>query len=472
MVVSVEEGAAKENIEVVKLFENILLPHQILSDSSSLSFYGKDWRDDIPPNPSVVLLPFDALEVQKIMRLLSAKQIPVVPSGGRTGLSGGATASNGEVILSLAKFKSHLEIDEIGRTVTCDAGMVTENLMAAVAKKDLYLPIEFASQGSSQIGGNIATNIGGMRVIKFGNIRQYVLGLKVVLADGTLLNLNGSLVKNQCGYDLRQLFIGSEGTLGVIVEVTLQLLPLKLLTSFEKSLMLCALTEIKFLSECIIRIREKFPEIHLLEFFDDNSLEVVLKHKNLPPPFKEKAPGYLLIEVSESVDKEEILQELLELGLLTDIVVATSKKQYRELMTYREEISQTLSSHYILHKNDISVPIKNLQPFLQALYSFLHGTPLSTSIFGHLGDGNLHLNFFTSLNNSSLLQENKEKLDEGVYQLVRKYQGSIAAEHGVGLLKRDFIQYTVSSEEVSLMQGIKRVFDPLGILNPGKIFTS
>ena len=450
-----------------------LPPHTILSDARSKEFYGRDWIKDFTPAPSLVLLPETAEQVQKIVSLCAQYEIPVVPSGGRTGLSGGATATKGEVIISLERMRAVLEVNPIDRTIRCQAGVPLERIQLEAAQHDLYFPVDFSSRGSAQIGGNIATNAGGIRVIRYGNIRESVLGLKVVTGRGDLLELNGSLFKNNTGYDLRSLFIGSEGTLGIIVEATLKL------TTPPKDVarIMCGLTNTDAILPLLTFCRGHLRDLSAFEFVDSTAFTEVVTKRQLRNPLSDTYEAYVLVEceLNTSTAMDDInntFAQAYEQGLILDVVVSQSAAQAQELMNIRDLVSETLSQHYTLHKNDISVPVPSIPAFINELHaSIAKAYPtFKVVVFGHVGDGNLHVNVLKPTDISDAdFWEGCHESDKTIFETVQKFKGSISAEHGVGLLKRDFIHYSRTPEELELMRGIKQTFDPKGIMNPGKV---
>lgn len=452
-----------------------LLPEgRVLSDSGALKTYGKDWLTDFKPDPLCIVLPESEPEVQTILSFCNEHGVSVVPSGGRTGLSGGATASNGELILSLERLNKFIEVNTTEQTITVDAGVVTERIQQLTAEQGLFFPIDFASKGSSQIGGNIATNVGGIRVIKYGNIRDWVLSLNVVLADGTAMTLNGELFKNNTGYDFRSLFIGSEGTLGIITRATLRLTE----PPGDLCRILCGVTSLNSILHLLQAVRSEFSGLSAFEFFPRNGLEKVLLHHRLRDPFEESFPYYVLIELEgvTSVAREsleEFFCTLLEEETLAWVVMSQSQKQLEELLALRELLPETLSMLHTLHKNDISVPVSKIPLFIERFDQVIaeNYPDYEVVTFGHIGDGNLHVNVLKpeGVSQEEFLTHAKQS-DIRLFELVRDFNGSISAEHGVGLKKKAFLAYTRSPLEISLMQKVKQVFDPNGILNPGKIF--
>jgi FAD/FMN-containing dehydrogenase len=460
--------------ELETIFSTILPSERILSDARSREFYGRDWLKDFTAAPSLILLPESTQEVQALVAACYQHGIAIVPSGGRTGLSGGATATNGEVVINFERMRSIIEINRTARTAQCQAGVVLEQLQIAAAENDLYFPVDFSSRGSAQIGGAIATNAGGIRVIKYGNIRDSILGLTVVTGTGEILELNGALHKNNSGYDLRNLFIGSEGTLGIITEAIIKLAsPPRDLTR-----VLCGVADSEAILSLLTFCRDALPNLSAFEFMERLPYSEVIRHRKLRDPLSQSYPAYVLIEseIQSSADQEllnTIFAEAYEKGLIQDVVVSESSAQAQELINLRDLISETLSQHYTIHKNDISVPVQAIPDFLGELHTSIRQVypTYRVAVFGHVGDGNLHINVLKpSEMEDAQFWDNCHAADEIVFSTVQRYHGSISAEHGVGLLKRDFLHFTRSAAEIEIMRGIKRVLDPKGIMNPGKIY--
>ena len=460
---------------LLQTFSSLLPPEQILHAQADLEFYGRDYCKDFPARPALVLQPKTAEEVAAIVRICGQEGLAIVPSGGRTGYSAGATAANGEIIISLSRLNRIHEINTVDRTLRCDAGVTTEMIQIKAREAGLFYPCDFASRGSSQIGGNVACNAGGIRVIRYGSTRDWVLGLKVVTPTGELLSLNGPLYKNQSGYDLKSLFIGSEGTLGIIVEVTLRLASAPL----DYTLAICAIPALEESLKILQGLRQQQFTINLFEYFDRSCLEKVLKHNaGGRNPFAEAYDASLVIEIESPEAStrerfEECLAGMIEAGEIGDVVIAQSIQQEREIMSLREGISETLAKHYFPHKNDISVPIPAIPAFVRELRELLRlqYQGLDVLIFGHIGDGNLHINILKPENMAEAeFQKLCARADENTFSLIKKFAGSISAEHGVGLLKKPYLHFSRSPEELRLMRQIKQVLDPRGIMNPGKIF--
>jgi FAD/FMN-containing dehydrogenase len=440
-------------------------------EPSELVEYGRDWTRVYEPHPSAVVFPRTAADVSRVLRLASQHAVAVVPSGGRTGLAGGAVARNGEIVLSLSRMRAMGEVDTVGATVRVEAGAVTEAVHQHVAPYGLTWPVDFASKGSSQVGGNIATNAGGVKVIRYGLTRQWVLGLEVALASGELLTLGGALEKDNTGLDLRQLFIGSEGTLGVITAATLKLahLPKKL------DVMLFGVPDVAGVVRLFQATRKAPFTLAAYEFFTPACLARVQRHRKVKSPLAAEHGAYVLVELEDARDDEleTWFGQLFEEGIIEDGTRAQHASQARELWTLREGISESLSATGMPHKNDISIPVAALEAFVADLGQLLAARYQGWEIclFGHVGDGNLHVNVMKpdDMDKATFLAKTSE-LDQTMFPLVQKHRGSISAEHGIGLLKKPYLGFTRPPEQIALMRQVKKLLDPQGILNPGKIF--
>ena len=460
------------NPALIEELKTLVEPGKVLTDADSLNAFGKDWTKHFAPAPLAIVFPKSIPQVQAIVRWANQHQVALVPSGGRTGLSAGAVAANGEVVVSFDYMNQILEFNEFDRTAVCQPGVVTKQLQMFAEDKGLYYPVDFASAGSSQIGGNIGTNAGGIKVIRYGMTRNWVAGLKVVTGTGELLELNKDLIKNATGYDMRQLFIGAEGTLGFVVEATMRL------DRAPKNLTAMVLGTPDF--DSIMPVLHAFQnklDLTAFEFFSDKALAKIMARGDVPAAFETECPFYALLEFEATT--EEVAEAALatfehcvEQGWVLDGVMSQSEQQLQNLWKLREYISETIS-HWTPYKNDISVTVSKVPAFLHDIDAIVgeHYPDFEIVWFGHIGDGNLHLNILKPENLSK--DEFFAKcatVNKWVFETVQKYNGSISAEHGVGMTKRDYLTYSRSEAEIGYMQAIKQVFDPNGIMNPGKIF--
>jgi len=442
------------------------------TDPLELVEFGKDWTKAVPPDPLVICFPRTTAEVARLLKLANELGVSVVPSGGRTGLAGGAVAAKKEAVLSLKRMGRMDPVDPVARTVRVQAGAITEGVHLHAKPHGLTWPVDFASKGSSHVGGNIATNAGGVNVIRYGLTRQWVLGLEVVLPSGGILELNGALEKNNTGTDLRQLFIGSEGTLGVITEATLKLAPIPR----EEDVFLFAVPDLDSVLE-LFRLGRSAPiTLQAFEFFTDRCLARVTKHLGVRPPFSATSSHYVLVEIERPADSsatESWLEKALASGFVTDGTMAQSPREREEFWTLREGISESLASTGLPHKNDVALPIAELKPFCAELAEFFgtHYVGWEICNFGHIGDGNLHINIMKpETMPTDEFRASTKAVDRDLFALVRKYKGSVSAEHGIGLLKKEFLSFTRTAQEIEIFRQMKGIFDPKGILNPGKIW--
>lgn len=453
------------------------LPKEILSvDPSDLAEYGKDWTRVYAPAPSAIAFPRTTAEVSRLLAICNEARVAVVPSGGRTGLAGGAVAANGEIVLSLSRMRRMDPVDTLGGTVRVQAGAVTEAVHQHCAPHGLTWPVDFASKGSSTVGGNIATNAGGVKVIRYGLTRQWVLGLEVVLPSGEVLEVGGALEKNNTGLDLRQLFIGTEGTLGVVTEATLKLTRLPGTTA----VMLLGVEDVAGVLSLFREARRAPFGLEAYEFFSQKCLDRVQRHRGLRPPFATSCPYYVLLEVYGGDGTGEELLARIEpwvssvfaSGLAKDGTLAQHSGEARALWELREGISESLSATGLPHKNDVALPITGLDGFCAELDDlFARRYPgWEICLFGHVGDGNLHINVMKpdAMEKADFHAKTKEA-DRDMFALVQKHHGSISAEHGIGLLKKPFLSFSRSEGEMGVMRAVKRALDPNGILNPGKV---
>jgi FAD/FMN-containing dehydrogenase len=444
---------------------------RLKTDPPDGEHYGRDWTRRWMPAPLAIALPASAEEVQIVVRWANQHGIALVPSGGRTGLSGGAVAANGELVLSLERMNRVLDFNAIDRTLTVQPGIPLEAVQNAAREHGLSYPVDFAARGSCSIGGNIATNAGGIRVIRYGNTREWIAGLKLVTGTGELLELNRGLIKNSSGYDLRHLVIGSEGTLGIVVEATLRLTD----PPPPTNVMLLALPSFDVLMKVFAAFRERL-QLEAFEFFTDRALHHVLAH-GAQQPFDQIYPYYVVTEFAIGDETQEAaamaaFEACMENGWVGDGVISQSDAQAAQLWRLREGITESLA-RYKPYKNDVSVRISVMPLFLEETQALLGEAYPQFEVvwFGHIGDGNLHINVLKpdDVADAEFVGQ-CEQVTKLLAASLAKYQGSISAEHGIGLVKKGYLESTRSAEEIAVMRGIKRVLDPNGLMNPGKVF--
>ncbi len=449
----------------------IIPKEQVLTDPQNLKIYGKDWLKYFEPKAQAVVFPKSTLEVQKLVIWARKNKVGLIPSGGRTGLSGAAVALNNEIVVSFDKMNRILELNEIDRVVHLEPGVITETLQKYLWDKGHYYPVDFAAKGSSHIGGNIATNAGGVKVLRYGLTRDQISSLEVVTGAGEILQLGHDLIKNATGLDLKHLFIGSEGILGFITKVGIkyshQPKPL--------SVMILAVPHLDSIMKIFEKFRNALP-LTAFEFFSDVALKLVEEHTGLTSPLSSSAANYLLVEIENTDDSVpdkiiEIFEECLEKGLVLDGTIAQNEAQAKTLWRFREDVSES-TERYSPYKNDVSVRISQVPQFLKEVDTVLKKNYPNFRVvwFGHIGDGNMHINI---LKPDQLSKEEFVKSCESVndllFKVIGEMKGSISAEHGVGLTKKKYLKYSKSPEEITLMREIKKVFDPDGVMNPGKV---
>ncbi|KAJ2722043.1 D-lactate ferricytochrome c oxidoreductase [Coemansia sp. Benny D115] len=474
-------SADLEHFKKILPAETILATAEIggSSDSNELEGYNADWLNKYRGNSQLVLRPKTVQEVSEILKYCNAQGIAVVPQGGNTGLVGGSVPVHDEVILSLRNMTRVRSYDELSGILVCDAGCVLEELGNYVGERGHIMPLDLGAKGSCQIGGNVATNAGGIRFLRYGTLHGSVLGLEAVLADGTILDNLSTLRKDNTGYDLKQLFIGSEGSLGVITGVSIAT-PRK---PSSTNVTVLGVQSYEDVQKAFRLARTRCGEIlSAYEFWDASCMKAVLKHQSLKNPLSENYPFYVLIETSGSNanhDEEKLtglLEELMENGVAEDGALAQDDSQIARMWMMREGIPESLGKTGATYKYDVSIPIPVLYDIVGDIAKRLEAAGLYkpgdwsypvkiVSGYGHIGDGNLHLNIVAEKFEDRVT----DVFEPYVYEWVSSHRGSISAEHGVGLMKRDYLGYSKSPELVDYMKRIKQVFDPKGILNPYKV---
>ena len=455
------------------------LPHCLTADADKAPFL-TDWRGRYTGRAQAVVLPADTQQVAAVISACAAASCPVVPQGGNTGLCGGATPlAEGEpaIVLNLSRLRRIRQVDALNNAITVEAGVPLAVVQAAAEEVDRLFPLSLASEGSCEVGGFISTNAGGVQVLRYGNTRELVLGLEVVLPDGRIWNGLRALRKDNTGYDLKQLFIGAEGTLGVVTAATLKLFarPRSSVTAW------LAVAEPAAAVALLGRLRGAAGDrVTAFELISRPSLDLVLQHiPGARDPLEQVHPWYVLVELADT-RVEAGLMALLETeleaaisdGAVLDGVVAATSRQADALWSLREHISEAQKREGVSIKHDISVPISAIPGFIQQAAERLESAYPGVRIvcFGHLGDGNLHYNQSRPQHgeNDAFIARTAE-VNRIVHDLVRDSGGSISAEHGIGQLKRDILALYKQPLELEMMRRIKDAFDPGGMMNPGKV---
>ena len=454
---------------LIKQLKEIVGPKGWTTDPNDLEPRLTDWRKAVHGATPIVVSPADTLEVAAVVRACADADVAIVPQGGNTGMCAGAIpdASGTQVMLSLARMNAIRSIDATNFSMVVEAGCILENIQQAAIAVDRHFALSLGAEGSCQIGGNLSTNAGGINVVRYGTARAQVLGLEAVMADGTIVNSLRSLRKDTAGYDLKQLFIGSEGTLGIITAASLKLYPPPGVISTA----LVAIESPGVAVQLLAYLRT--PLADAVEAFELVSSYVFgLVEKHIPDsalPFNDQAPWYVLLDVAIGGDEERLQNALMgaaEEGLLSDAVIAKNSLEADRLWRMRHSISEAERSEGKAQKHDISVPLSRMEEFLRRGERLLSELVPDAQLvaFGHVGDGNLHYN--VALPEGS---DDGARVTSAIYDLVNELGGSFSAEHGVGLLKRQYLPLYRNTGEIALMRTLKRALDPKNILNPGKV---
>jgi D-lactate dehydrogenase (cytochrome) len=457
-------------------FAAIVGEKHAITDPQAQAPYLVEMRDMFHGRTPVVLRPGSVTEVAQILRLANETATAIVPQGGNTGLVGGQIPHPGEVVLSLNRLDRIREVDPVSNTMTCEAGVTLLRAREAAAAVDRLYPQLLPSEGTCTIGGNLSTNAGGTAALAYGIARSHALGIEVVLADGRVLNNLNKLKKDNTGYDLKNLFIGAEGTLGVITAAVLRLIPRP--RSIETAFLGVPSPEAA-LDLLGLMTEGTAGEVTSFELMLRMGVELVLRHAaGCRDPLPHPHPWYVLIELSSQARSglravlEEILAEGLERGLVTDATIANSLEQAKMFWRIREMFGEVQRHEGGSIKHDISVPVAAVPAFIKeasaAVTSLIPGArPLP---FGHLGDGNIHYNVVQPVGaDKAEFLKRWNEVNTVVFDVVAKYAGSISAEHGIGVLKRDLLPKVKDPVALELMRTLKRMLDPKGILNPGKV---
>jgi glycolate oxidase len=456
----------------VEHLKNMFLPSRIIIKGEDLKPYGKDQTEDLFFLPDLVVKPESVEEISATLRLCNDFGVPVTVRGAGTGLAGAALPTHGGLVLSMEKFNKILNIDEDNLQVTTEPGVITEILQNTVKEKGLFYPPDPASKGSCFIGGNIAHNSGGPKAVKYGVVKDYVLNLQVVLANGEVIWTGANTLKNSTGYNLTQLMVGSEGTLGVVTKIVLKLIPhptntLLLFVPFPSAEKACAAVSSVFQAGIV-------PSA--MEFIERNAMKWALEYvEESPVTMKENEEAYLLIEVDGNNNDVlfndcQIISEVLERFECGEILFAEDTAQKDALWKVRRSINPSIVSFSHKKELDTVVPRAKLPEQLKKIKAIGEKYGIETVCFGHAGDGNLHVNIVKKGLTQTQWEEDVPKAAREMFEAVHELGGRISGEHGIGHIQKPYMDIMFSELHLDLMRGIKKVFDPNGILNPGKIF--
>ncbi len=461
---------------IVQQLHDIIGPRGILTEPDEMAPYLVDQRHLIDSSCDLVVRPTSTDQVASVVRLCAAHRIPIVPRGGGTGLVCGAVA-NGGLILSTDRMNVIRDVDHLNHTMRVESGCILTDIQKAATEAACFFPLSLGAEGSCRIGGNLATNAGGINVLRYGATRELVLGLEVVLANGQIWSELNSLRKDNTGYDLKQLFIGSEGTLGIITQAVLKLYP----TPRSKVTALVATTQPEAILDLFDRTRSVCGDrLTAFELISDTGMALCIEHiPTVTQPFPEPYPYYALIELASPrlhdnlrEELEHVLARAYEDQIIQDAAFAESSAQARALWHIRESIPAAQTHEGASIKHDISVPVSRTVEFIVAANRRIQAKVNNVRFctFGHIGDGNIHYNLVQPLDMDAKTFLNlSDMCNRIVHDLVAEMQGSISAEHGIGLLRREELAHYASSTKLELMRTIKSTLDPHNILNPGKV---
>jgi len=465
-------------IEIIEQLKSIVGKNNYIDDTSKMDSFLNDWRGKFQGKSLLILKPLNSQMVSEILTLCNKSHIGVVPQGGNTGLVGGSVPSKSglEVVISLERMNKIIDIDPINYTMTLEAGCILSEVQNVAKGVGRMFPLSLAAEGSCQIGGNLSTNAGGTAVLRYGNAKELALGLEVVLPDGTIMNGLRRLRKDNTGYDLKQLFLGAEGTLGIITKAVLKIFPLPV----DRATSLVAMSDLASTTKLLTKLREfSGDNITAFEYIDRACIETLIEQTNLEDIFSQKYQHYALIELSSS-RQDSNLQFLLESvlkaaftdGIAVDAVIASSETQAAHLWSLRETLSEVLRRLGAFVVFDVSIPVSLIPKFITKATRFCNEFCELGRVFafGHIGDGNIHFYLFEPKGgNTDNFLAKKSEIITNINDITAKLDGSFSAEHGVGLTKKQELVKYKSDVELKLMQDIKKTIDPNNIMNPGKV---
>ena len=460
------------NPEILQKLNSIIGESYVFTDQETRNHYGHDETEDYVFPPSVVVKPANAKEISEILKLANDYKIPTTPIGARTGLSGGALSIYQGIGLSMERLNKIIEIDEQNLQVTVEPAVIKQVLREAVAEKGLFYPVDPSSQGSCWIGGNVAENSGGARAVKYGVTKDYVLNLEVVLPNGEIIWTGANTLKNSTGYNLTQLMVGSEGTLGVITKIVLKLLP----QNSHNVLMLVPFFNANQACEAVSSIFRAGIIPSALEFMERDAIDWTLKfNSDISIKVNEKVQAHLLVEVDGNypeilmLEAEKILS-VVEQFEIDEVLFADTEDQKNALWKMRRSVGEAVKSNSIYKEEDTVVPRFVLPELLNGIKKIGEKYGFKSVCYGHAGDGNLHVNIIKGEMSDDNWEKEVPKGIREIFELTVVLKGTLSGEHGIGFVQKNFMDIAFTRTHLELMESIKRVFDPNNILNPGKIF--
>ncbi|MEO0059839.1 MAG: hypothetical protein RLZZ312_1486 [Bacteroidota bacterium] len=457
--------------EILLSLQQICDKNYIFIDQETRNHYGHDETEDYVFPPAVVVKPANTKEISEILKFANANNIPVTTIGGRTGLSGGALSIYQGIGLSTERLNKILDIDQQNLQVTVEPAVITQVLREAVSEKGLFYPPDPSSQGSCWIGGNVAENAGGARAVKYGVTKDYVLNLEVVLANGDIIWTGANTLKNSTGYNLTQLMVGSEGTLGVITKIVLKLIP----KNSHNVLMLIPFFQADQACEAVSAIFRAGIVPSALEFMERDAIDWTLKYiDNLNVQVKDEIQAHLLVEVDGNYpdilfQEAEKIMEVVEQFQIDEVLFADTQDQKNALWKMRRSVAEAVKANSVYKEEDTVVPRFELPKLLQGIKKIGNKYGFKSVCYGHAGDGNLHVNIIKGDMTDENWNTEVAKGIREIFELTVSLKGTISGEHGIGYVQKNYMDIAFSKTELLLMQGIKNTFDSNGILNPGKI---
>ena len=458
--------------EILSQFKEIIGDSYVFTDQETRNHYGKDETEDYVFPPSVVLKPSTPEEIAAILKIANLHKIPVTAIGARTGLSGGALSVHQGIGLSMERFNKILNIDEQNLQVTVEPAVITQVLREAVAEKDLFYPPDPSSLGSCWIGGNVAENAGGARAVKYGVTKDYVLNLEVVLANGEIIWTGANTLKNSTGYNLTQLMVGSEGTLGIITKIVMKLIP----KNTHTVLMLVPFYNANEACEAVSAIFRAGITPSALEFMERDAIDWTLKFvSDLNVQVNDDIQAHLLIEVDGNYpdilfQEAEKIMEVVEQFKIDEVLFADTEIQKNLLWKMRRSVAEAVKSNSVYKEEDTVVPRYELPKLLFGIKEIGAKYGFKSVCYGHAGDGNLHVNIIKGDMSDENWNTEVTKGIREIFELTVSLKGTLSGEHGIGYVQKNYMDIAFSKTQLQLMKGIKSIFDPNGILNPGKIF--
>ncbi len=458
--------------EILSKLKEITGEKNVFTDEETLALCSKDETEDFSFSPEAVVKPENSKQISEIIILANKNLIPVTPRGGGTGLSGGALPVHGGIVLSMEKFNKILEIDEKNYQAVVEPGVITQIFQESVEKLGLFYPPDPASRGSSFLGGNLAECSGGPRAVKYGVTKDYVLGLEVVMPTGEIINTGGRVLKNVSGYNLTQLIVGSEGTLGIITKIIFRLIPLPK----HKKIVLVAFNSFEHATDAVAQIFQRGITPSAIEFMEKSAVKAAEEKLDKKFPNGE-AEAQLFIEVDgnypELLDKDiELIAEVVSEYNPLDILLAEEPQKVEDVWELRRGIGEAVKSISAYKEEDTVVPRANMTKLVKGVKEISAKYGITTICYGHSGDGNIHVNILKDKLDDQTWEKNLDKAIREIFELTVSLGGMISGEHGIGYSQKLYLPIALSPSELEVMKKIKKLFDPNNILNPGKIFVS